>query len=154
MEKRQLPVEFKEFVKCLNKNKVKYLLVGGWAVSVYGHPRATKDIDFLFAIDQKNLDKLKTALIEFNAPPVDLERFKKKGYVIRIGVSPIQIDMINDADGIDINECYKRKKTMAVEGIKVNVISKNDLITNKKTSARISDLADVEKLEGRKKKYD
>ena len=46
MEKKQLPVDFKEFIQCLNLNKVKYLLVGGWAVGLYGHPRATKDINF------------------------------------------------------------------------------------------------------------
>ena len=44
MEKRQLPEDFKEFIQCLNSNNVKYLLVGGWAVGLYGHPRATKDI--------------------------------------------------------------------------------------------------------------
>ena len=34
MEKKQLPVVFKEFIQCLNSNKVKYLLVGGWAVGL------------------------------------------------------------------------------------------------------------------------
>ena len=47
MAQRQLPVDFKEFLSFLNSNKVKYLLLGGWAVGIYGHPRATKDIDFI-----------------------------------------------------------------------------------------------------------
>jgi transketolase len=123
------------------------LLVGGWAVGVYGHPRATKDIDFLFSNDQKNLSKIKKALAEFGSPPVDLEKFKESGYVIRMGNSPIQIDMINSADGIDINDCFKRKKIMDVEGVKINVISINDLIKNKKASGRLNDIADADKLE-------
>jgi len=147
MVKKQLPDAFKEFIQCLNANKVKYLLVGGWAVGVYGHPRATKDIDFLLSNDGRNLDKIKKALADFGAPPVDLEKFKESGYVVRMGSSPTQIDMINSADGIDINECYKRKKIMYVDGIKINVISIGDLIKNKKTSGRLTDIADADKLE-------
>ncbi|MCL2230572.1 MAG: nucleotidyltransferase [Treponema sp.] len=125
------------------------MLVGGWAVGIYGHPRATKDIDFLFSIDQQNLDKLRNALLAFGSPPIDLENFKEKGYVIRIGSSPIQIDIINDADGIDMDDCYNRKQTINVDGIAINIISKEDLIKNKKASGRNSDIADVEKLEKR-----
>ncbi|WP_461247622.1 nucleotidyl transferase AbiEii/AbiGii toxin family protein [Treponema sp. R6D11] len=147
MGKKQLPEEFKEFVQYLNKNKIKYLLVGGWAVGIYGHPRATKDIDFLFSNDQKNLNQIKKALDEFGAPPIDLEKFKEDGYVIRIGSSPIQIDMINSADGIDINDCFKRKKILDIDGVKINVIAIDDLIINKKTSARNIDIADADKLE-------
>jgi len=147
MGKKQLPEEFKEFVQYLNKNKIKYLLVGGWAVGIYGHPRATKDIDFLFSNDEKNLNRIKKALDEFGSPPVDLEKFKENGYVIRIGSSPIQIDMINSADGIDIDDCFKRKKILDIDGVKINVIAIDDLITNKKTSARNIDIADADKLE-------
>jgi predicted nucleotidyltransferase len=150
MGKKQLPEEFKEFIQYLNKNKVKYLLVGGWAVGIYGHPRATKDIDFLFSNDKKNLDRIKKALNEFGAPPIDLENFKEDGYVIRIGSSPIQIDLINSADGIEINDCFERKKIMDIEGVKVNVIAIDDLIINKKSSARNIDIADAEKLEKQK----
>ena len=51
MEPRQLPEDFKDFIKFLNEHNVRYLLLGGWAVGIYGNPRATKDIDFLIAID-------------------------------------------------------------------------------------------------------
>jgi len=112
MEKRQLPVDFKEFVECLNSNDVRYLLVGGWAVGIYGHPRATKDIDFLISNDNENLVKLQKAMLAFGAPPVDIGQFREKGHVIRIGSSPVQIDIINDADGINLDDCYPRKKIM------------------------------------------
>jgi predicted nucleotidyltransferase len=147
MGKKQLPEEFKEFIQCLNKNNIKYLLVGGWAVGIYGHPRATKDIDFLFSNDQENIGQIKKALEEFGTPPIDLEKFKENGYVIRIGSSPIQIDMINEASGIDINDCFERRKLINVEGVDINIISVDDLIKNKKSSARFNDLADVDKLE-------
>jgi hypothetical protein len=113
---------------------------------MYGNPRATKDIDFLVANDRGNLAKLQKALLAFGSPPVDLERFRERGRVIRIGSAPIQIDIINEADGIDIDECYSRRETIKVEDIDVFVISKNDLIKNKTASGRSMDIADAEKL--------
>jgi hypothetical protein len=130
----------------LNSNEVRYLLVGGWAVGMYGNPRATKDIDFLVANNSDNLAKLQKALLDFGAPPVDMEHFKEKGRVIRMGSSPIQIDIINEADGIDIDECYSRKETIKVEDIDVYILSKDDLVKNKTASGRSMDIADAEKL--------
>ncbi|MCL2192066.1 MAG: hypothetical protein FWB78_01560 [Treponema sp.] len=125
---------------------MRYLLVGGWAVGIHGHPRATKDIDFLISIDSENLEKLQKALLIFGAPPIDIEQFRKKGYVIRIGSSPVQIDIINEADGIDIDDCFQRKETINVEGTDIFVISRNDLVKNKIASGRKMDIADAEKL--------
>ncbi len=39
--------DFKEFVECLNSNKVEYLIVGALAVSWHGFPRHSGDMDFL-----------------------------------------------------------------------------------------------------------
>lgn len=147
MVPKRLPEDFKEFIRFLNGNEVIYLLVGGWAVGIYGSPRATKDIDFFIATDDENLAKLKKALHEFGAPTVDMDLFKKKGNVFRIGRSPVQIDVINEADGINIKDCYKRKNIITVEGITITVISKEDLIRNKKASGRTRDIADAESLE-------
>jgi len=72
-----MPDDFKEFIQLLNSNNVKYLLVGGWAVGIYGHPRATKDIDFLISNNQENLINLQNAFLGFGAPPIDLEKFKE-----------------------------------------------------------------------------
>jgi len=147
MERKQLPEDFKDFIQCLNKNKVKYLLVGGWAVGLYGHPRATKDIDFFIFIDDLNLKNIEKALAEFGAPPIDIEYLRIKGNVVRFGNSPIKIDIINEASGINIEDCYSRRKIISVENIEIPVISKADLIINKKSTGRQSDLGDAEKLE-------
>jgi len=147
MAKRLLPDDFKEFIQCLNSNDVRYLLIGGWAVGIYGHPRATKDIDFLISNDNENLGKLQKALLAFGSPPVDMEQLKEKGNVVRIGSSPMQIDIINEADGINIEDCFQRKEIIKVEGISVFLISREDLIKNKRASGRSMDIADAEKLE-------
>jgi hypothetical protein len=147
MDLKPLPVDFKEFIECLNKNKVRYLLVGGWAVGLYGNPRATKDIDFLIAIDKNNIRQLQIALHEFGAPTVEDKVFIERGNVFRMGNSPIQIDIINHSDGIDFEMSYKNRTLVKIGKLSISVISKNDLITNKKSSGRLQDLADAEFLE-------
>ena len=147
MALRQLPEDFKDFISFLNKNSVKYLLLGGWAVGIYGYPRATGDIDVLIAIDDDNLNKLLKALNEFGSPPIDKEHFKIIGNIFMMGASPIKIDVINQASGIDFEECYSRKNIINVDGIEISLISKKDLIKNKKSSGRAKDIADVESLE-------
>jgi predicted nucleotidyltransferase len=146
---KRLPEDFRDFLDSLNKNGVKYLLLGGWAVGIYGHPRATGDMDVLIAIDEANLDKLLKALYEFGAPAVKKGHFKEKGNVFRMGRSPIKIDVINDASGIDIEDSYSRRKVVHVDGIDISLISREDLIKNKRASGRTKDIADVENLEGR-----
>jgi predicted nucleotidyltransferase len=147
MAQKQLPEDFKDFIKSLNVNKVKYLLVGGWAVGIYGNPRATKDIDFLIAVDNANLKKLQKAMHEFGAPTIDMSIFKDKGNFFRMGRPPIQIDIITDATGIDMKSSYLRRQVIEVGGLEISVISKQDLIANKKASGRHRDLDDVEILE-------
>jgi len=148
MEKRQLPEDFKDFIKYLNLNEVEYLLIGGWAVSIYGNPRLTKDIDFLISSNEKNIDNLRKALDEFGSPPLDIEEFKKdRDSIFRIGVSPIQIDILKEADGIIMEECYKRKEILNIDNININTISVEDLIINKRATGRDQDIADANKLE-------
>ncbi len=147
MAKRQLPEDFKDFIRFLNEHNVRYLLLGGWAVGIYGNPRATKDIDFLIGIDTDNIDCLQQALSKFGAPKADKKVFQEKGNVYRLGRSPVQIDVINDATGILFEDCYKRRNLVCTEDIEISVISKEDLIINKKASGRLRDLADAENLE-------
>jgi hypothetical protein len=147
MGQRPLPEDFKDFIRFLNNNEVEYLLVGGWAVGLYGNTRATKDIDFLIAVDDENLKRLQKALNDFSAPTVDMNHFKEIGNFFRMGVPPIQIDIITEASGIDIKDCYKRRNDIKIEDLTISVISKEDLIINKKSSGRLQDLADAKYLD-------
>lgn len=147
MAQRQLPDDFKDFVRFLNANQVRYLLVGGWAIGLYGNPRATKDIDFLIAIDNENLKNLQKALLEFGAPPIEIAHFKERGNFFRIGRAPLQIDIITEASGIDVNDCYPRRNVITIDGVDIPLISREDLIRNKKAAGRLQDLADAENLE-------
>ena len=57
-----LPQDFKEFLKLLNAHRVKYLLIGGYAVAYHGYPRATADMDVWVEVAPANADKIVVAL--------------------------------------------------------------------------------------------
>lgn len=54
----RLPRDFREFLSLLSSHKVKYLLVGGYAVGFHGYPRATADMDIWVSRTEENAQKL------------------------------------------------------------------------------------------------
>ncbi len=60
-----LAKDFKEFLKLLNSNRVEYLLIGGYAVGIHGHIRATNDLDIWVGISVENASRIDQALREF-----------------------------------------------------------------------------------------
>ena len=59
--------DFKELLSVLNAHRVKYLVVGAYAVSIHAQPRATKDLDILVKADAENAKAVFAALAEFGA---------------------------------------------------------------------------------------
>ncbi|MFC1765957.1 nucleotidyltransferase [Planctomycetota bacterium] len=138
-------------LSCLLEEKVEFLLVGGYALGVYGHPRATKDIDLWIWADSVNSEKTYRALAKFGAPlanvtPTD---FSKSGVILQIGVPPNRIDLITKADGIEFKASYQNRAIVSVEGLDIPVISKKDLILNKRATDRPQDRVDVDILEAK-----
>jgi hypothetical protein len=124
--------------------------LGGWAVGYYSNPRATKDIDFLVFIDNSNLKRLEKVFSDFKSPPINIEILKEERGYLFIGSPPLRIEVISNADGINIRDCYKRKNIVEIDDVKINIISKNDLIINKKSTNRLKDFSDAEVLENYK----
>ena len=58
MKKSSLPKDFQNFLRLLNKHRVRYLLIGGYAVGFHGYPRGTVGMDFWIAIDEENAAKV------------------------------------------------------------------------------------------------
>ena len=65
--------DFKEFLQSLNENKVKYLVIGGYAVAFHGHPRYTKDLDVWIWPERGNLENLIRALDDFGFGSLNLK---------------------------------------------------------------------------------
>ncbi len=141
--------DFKEFIQLLNDNQVKYLVIGGYAVAVHGHPRYTKDIDIWIEMKPENADKLLTALDQFGFGSLGLssQDFQSPDQIIQLGYPPNRIDLITTPDGVDFETCYISKLEIIINDIPVHFIDLNNLKKNKKASGRLQDLADLERLE-------
>jgi hypothetical protein len=146
----QLPVDFKEFLRLLNSDRVEYLLVGGYAVSQHGYPRPTGDLDIWIAVSQDNAARLVGALEKFGfgTSGVSVDLFLKPRTVVRMGHPPVKIEIITTAAGVDFASCYSRRQNAVIDGVDVPVISRADLLTNKRAAGRPKDLNDVQVLEG------
>ena len=140
--------DFKEFIELLNSNKVKYLIVGGFAFSYYAEPRFTKDIDFFVEVEKNNSKKIIKTLNEFGFGEIGLkeEDFLKTNNIIQLGYAPLRIDIITSITGVLFKTAWENKVTGKYGNISCNYISKEDLIQNKKASGRPQDIADVKKL--------
>ena len=141
--------DFSEILLAFNVHHVEYLLVGAHALAVYGHVRATKDLDVWVRPDSENAERVLMALSAFGAPLGDLGKddLSKAGTIFQIGVPPLRIDVITAIDGVDFADAWPDRFKTKFGGVPVFVISRHHLITNKKASARLQDLADVERLE-------
>jgi predicted nucleotidyltransferase len=148
--------DYKEMLQYFSDEDVKFLLVGAYALAVHGFPRATKDIDFFVWASPENAANLLRALDRFGAPIKELSTtdFAAEGSVFQIGVGPRRIDILTKIDGVTFPEAYARRLTVRLEGIDVPVISRDDLIANKRATGRTQDLADVERLEPRTRSRD
>lgn len=135
-------------MKLLNSHGVEYLLVGGYAVSYYGYPRATADMDIWVARTPQNANKLVAVLKEFgfNVPELSPELFLRENQVIRMGVPPFRIEIVTSASGVTFEECYAARVRAVIDDIDVNMISLDHLKANKRAAGRHKDLDDLEHL--------
>ena len=115
---------------------------------VYGYPRATKDIDLWIWPNPDNGKKTYRALAHFGAPlsNVSPQDFFEAGLILQIGVPPNRIGLITQVAGLDFKASYEHRVTVSIEGLDIPVISKEDLITNKRTVGRPQDHVDVDIL--------
>ncbi len=143
-----IPRDFKDFLKLLEDEGVSYLLIGGYAVGYYGYPRATADMDVWIAVSHQNARKTVKALERFGMRTAALkpELFLEKGKIIRMGVPPMRLEIQTDISGVDFDECFARRNRVDLAGIQVNLISLDDLKSNKKACGRHKDLEDLEHL--------
>ena len=140
--------DFKEFIKSLNDKKVRYLVVGGYALAFHGHPRYTKDLDIWIQLDPTNAQNMIKALEQFGFASLDIKEddFLVANQMIQLGYPPSRIDLLTSADGVDFNQCYPARESVDIDGQNVCFIDRENLIKNKLATGRTQDIADAEKL--------
>ena len=140
--------DFKEFLRSLNSNGVEYLLIGGYAVGIHGHIRATNDLDIWVRMSVENARRIEHALRQFGfaSPTLTVDLFLNPNNVVRMGVPPIRIEILTSISGIEFESSYAERDMVQIEDLVVPVISLARLRENKAASGRAKDLADLESL--------
>lgn len=141
--------DFRDMLSAFSDRQVEYLLVGGYALAVHGLPRATGDLDLWIRPTPENARRAMDALQQFGAPLMDLreEDLCTPGTVFQIGVAPCRVDILTAIDGVTFDEAWPNRQEIEVEGVRLRVLGRDDLIRNKRASGRSRDRADVERLE-------
>lgn len=143
-----LSQDFREFVELLIKNKAEYLIVGGYAVGIHGHPRYTGDLDIWLNPTETNATLILKTVNEFGFSSFNLkvEDFTKPGNVIQLGYPPLRIDLLTEIDGVSFEESFQNRKEVDIDGMIVNFIGYKELLKNKQQSGRPRDIDDIENL--------
>ena len=146
--------DFKDFLVSLNKEKVKFLIVGAHAMSQHGYTRATGDLDILVFPELNNYEALIKALKRFGAPcgNLSVEDFQDKETVFQIGVPPLRIDILNSVDGVSAKAAFAKSTKGRMLGVSVRFLGLDSLIANKTSTGRPKDLLDVAELKALRKR--
>lgn len=141
--------DFRDLFAALNEAGAKYLLVGGYALAYHSHPRYTRDLDVWVEPSDANARAVMTALGAFGAPLGELRVSDLAGadVVFQIGVPPNRIDVVTGIDGLTFAEAWPNRLHAAFGDQPIAVISRLDLVRNKRASGRPQDLLDAERLE-------
>ena len=144
-----LPLDFKELLEEFDRATVESVIVGGYAVASHGRPRATKYIDIVLEGSVPNRKKAAGALDTFGAPPTVIEAVvaMKDSEVAFLGQPLLRVDLLRTIDGVPTEKLFAGAVDARLDGVRVRVISLDDLITNKKAAARPQDLIDAAFLE-------
>ena len=137
--------DFVDLLRLLEKWKVDYAIIGGYAVMEYSEPRATKDLDILIACTKPNAKRVYAALKEFGGllTGIDESFFSTKGRFYKIGRPPNRIDIITSAEGASFAEIKRERLKKIIHGVRVCFIGKKQLIKLKKAAGRPQDQLDL-----------
>jgi predicted nucleotidyltransferase len=153
MKKLKIENDFLDFVKLCNEYKVEYLVIGGYAVSIHGYPRYTKDFDISIKVSEINAEKMVSVIKDFGLGSLKLtkEDFLKRDFITQLGYEPLRIGILNELDGVSFEQAWVNKRIIDFEGTKINFIGYHELLKVKEKAGRPQDIADINKLKSRNK---
>lgn len=150
-ELNKLPQDFADLLVEFCEAHVEFLLVGGWAVVLYGNVRATDDLDIFVRPSASNSERIFAALNAFGAPleahAILARHFATEGNAYRFGIAPLKVEVLTQISGVSFDEAREGSRTFELDGHQIPYIGKAALIANKKPAGGHKDLADVEELE-------
>ncbi len=148
--------DYKDILQIFLRSRIRFLIVGAYAMAAHGYPRATGDFDIWVEASAENSKRVYKSLVDFGAyvNDIDEKTFAEKGIIFQIGVVPRRIDIITHIDGVDFANAYKTKHIILLENLKIPFLSKENLIKNKESTGRLKDKADADSLKNIPKQQD
>jgi hypothetical protein len=145
---KRIEKDYEELLKLFNKHKVKYCIVGAFAVAFHAVPRYTKDMDLFVEPSVRNSRRILKALTEFGFGTLELsaDDFSQDKRIIQLGYEPVRIDIITSIEGCTFDEIWKNKVKGKYGKEDVNFIGLNELIKNKRVLKRKQDKVDIDIL--------
>lgn len=144
-----LPSDLIDLLAEFDEARVEYLLVGGLALALHGHPRFTKDADVWLRDTPENLQRAVAALRRFGAPNAAIDALGPAAPldVVWMGRPPARIDLMKGVPGGDFEAAWKARTTLEISGVPVTLVSRAELARLKRASGRPQDLVDAALLE-------
>lgn len=141
--------DFLDLLRELCVADARFLVVGGYAVSLHARPRATGDLDLWVEPSAANAARVLRALRAFGAPLEDLSEtdLTAADTVYQMGLPPRRIDLLTSLTGVAFGEAWEGRALLDLEGVRIPFIGKDALIKNKRALGRPRDLADLEALQ-------
>lgn len=136
------------FLAAIIKNRVDFILLGGYAVILHGGNRTTSDIDLLIRPTKENGQRLINTFIELGLEVEDISSndFEQEIY-LSFGFEPEAVDVMTFTKGITFEEAYKNSKELEVDGNILKLIDIRDLIKNKENLHREGNKAILDKYD-------
>jgi len=140
--------DYRDLLRIFNTHKVKYLIVGAYAVIFYSEPRFTKDLDLWIKPDNENAKRAYGALKVFGAPlkNISWKTFTNKNLFYQVGIAPVRVDIIMSLGDADFDVAWEKRKKSKYADVSVNIIGIDELIRSKKAAKRKQDEMDLETL--------
>jgi hypothetical protein len=140
--------DFVDLLRAFVDRDVRFLVVGAYALGVYGRPRATGDLDIWIDATPENSWRVIDALNRFGAPTdqITAADFSRPGIVFQMGLPPVRIDILTQLSGVTFADAWPDRTRAHFGDIEVNVIGRDAFIRNKRATGRARDLGDIEAL--------
>ena len=145
-------VEIIKFWRSLQQNRVKFIMIGGFATNLHGYQRFTGDMDVWIEDTSENRKNLRKAFFDYGLGDLELLETISfiTGWTIFHLKNGLRLDIVTDMKGLEkysFNECYRLAAIAEIDDVQIPFLHINHLILNKKEVGREKDLLDVIYLE-------
>ncbi len=141
----RVTADFQDLLLLLERHRVRYLIVGGYAFALHARPRYTKDLDIFVDPDRDNVERTNAALKEFGSPYLlDPE---SPDEILQIGLEPDRINLIRRIGELNFSKAWQTRVRVRYGEVEANWIGLEALIETKRIAGRPRDIEDAELLE-------